>query len=542
MTSHPHNRAGLIRAAGTAIVVVAVLSTPGGAQQSPFSQPSVTPTIAGPRDEFDRGVPRTTVEGYLDACAANDYTRASAYLDLRGVRAPDRKSRGPQLAHELCVVWDRTLWVDFDQLSARPQGEADDGLPSRRDLVGTISSTTGSTPVLLEQVPREDGTQIWKISATTVAQIPALYEEFGYGPLGNILPAPLFEVRLLQIQLWQWLGILVLLGGAYLAAWLAGMLSSRLLRSVVTHSHEGLNTKFEHLVVQPLRLVLGVAFFYAGSFWLALALPVRAAFSGITKALSIAAFTWLALRLVDLATYRVERRLLIRGRVAAVAILPVGRRTLKVFLIIVAALVSLENVGINMTSIIAGLGIGGLAIALAAQETVKNLFGGVALIADQPVRVGDFCRFGDKLGTVEDISLWSTRVRTPERTVIAVPNGQFVGLQLENFSKRDRFVLHSRFGLPRDAPPDRVRAILCSITAMLRAQSAVDARSARSHLIGISTDSLQIDVSAYIVAEDYNAFLEIQEDIYLRVLDIVDGCSSPLGNGRESPPAEQFHR
>ena len=120
-------------------------------------------------------------------------------------------------------------------------------------------------------------------------------------------------------------------------------------------------------------------------------------------------------------------------------ILPLARRTAKVVVIAMTGLVLLQNFGFNVSGVIAGLGIGGLAVALAAQETVKNFFGGIALIADQPVRVGDFCRFGDKMGTVEDISIWSTRVRTLERTIVSIPNGQFAGMQLENFARRDRY-------------------------------------------------------------------------------------------------------
>ena len=120
---------------------------------------------------------------------------------------------------------------------------------------------------------------------------------------------------------------------------------------------------------------------------------------------------------------------------------PLARRTLKVFVALVALLAVVQNLGFNVTGILAGLGIGGLAVALAAQKSIENLFGGLSLIADQPVRVGDICRFGSQQGTVEDIGLRSTRVRTLDRTVVTIPNADFATMQIENFGTRDRMRL-----------------------------------------------------------------------------------------------------
>src|SRR5207245_3349355 len=118
----------------------------------------------------------------------------------------------------------------------------------------------------------------------------------------------------------------------------------------------------------------------------------------------------------------------------AMATVPLGRRSLKVFVAAVAFIAALQNFGFNVTGLIAGLGVGGLAVALAAQKTVENLFGSVSLVADQPVRLGDVCRFGDTVGTIEDIGLRSTRVRTVDRTLVTIPNAQFSTPALENRS------------------------------------------------------------------------------------------------------------
>src|SRR5439155_709353 len=188
----------------------------------------------------------------------------------------------------------------------------------------------------------------------------------------------------------------------------------------------------------PLGFAIGLAVFAAGLRFLALAVPVQRFLVAGEKALAIVAATWLVLRGLDVLVARFERRLDESRHVRAVATVPLGRRTLKVFVAVVAFIAALQNFGFNVTGLIAGLGVGGLAVALAAQKTVENLFGSVSLVADQPVRVGDVCRFGDTVGTVEDIGLRSTRVRTVDRTLVTIPNAQFSTLALDNLSQRDR--------------------------------------------------------------------------------------------------------
>src|SRR5581483_6628237 len=222
----------------------------------------------------------------------------------------------------------------------------------------------------------------------------------------------------LGIRLWQWIGLALLLAVAALLSAALGALVWRLARwwrPVVP---------LPAYARGPLRLGLAVAVFAAGMPFLALAFPVARFFIGVETGLGIVAATWLALRALDALAQRLEHRLPAH-HARAVASLLLGRRAVKVFIAILAAIAALQNFGFNVTGILAGLGVGGLAVALAAQKTVENLFGSVSLVADQPVRVGDVCRFGDTVGTVEDIGLRSTRVRTVDRTLVTVPNAQF---------------------------------------------------------------------------------------------------------------------
>lgn len=514
------------RAAIVGLLLGMAICAPCRAQPPASPDTPATEEAAGPADDFDRGTPRGTVRGYQRACQDGDYERAAAYLDLSRVKAQDRAAQGRLLARHLKVVLDHALWVDPDSLSDEAEGDLDDGLPPRRERLGTIHTAKEPVNLFLERVPREDGVLIWKVSTVTVAKIAALYNEFGYGRLGDLLPEFLFAVSFFGVELWQWIGLALVTLIAAVCSWIVAALIARTVKPLVKRFRNHLENTLERHIVWPVRLGVGMTLFYAGSLLLALSIPVRAFLNGAARALVITAVAWLALRLVDIFAIKIEDRLVARGQRTAVAVLPVGRRTIKVVVALIAVLALFQNFGFNVTGLVAGLGLGGLAVALAAQETVKNFFGGVALIADQPVRVGDFCRFGDKMGTVEDISLWSTRVRTLERTVVSIPNGQFVGLQLENFTRRDRMWLHTTMGLHYETTPDQLRHVLGEIRALLAAHERVQPNSARVRFAGFGGPSLHIEIFAYILTASLNEFLAIREEVFLQMMDAVStsGC------------------
>ncbi|NUN02915.1 MAG: mechanosensitive ion channel family protein [Bryobacteraceae bacterium] len=244
--------------------------------------------------------------------------------------------------------------------------------------------------------------------------------------------------------------------------------------------------------------------------------------------ISILAVTWFALRLIDLAATQIRERMVLTQRSGAIAIIPLGRRIVKVVAVGVAVLAMLDNVGFNLTAVVAGLGVGGIAVALAAQRTLENLFGGFSLIADQPVRVGDFCKYGDQVGTVEDIGLRSTRIRTLDRTVVTIPNGQFASMSLENFAKRDKMWFHPKLGLRYETSADQLRYVLAQIRRMLYEHEKVEPGSARIRFVRFASDSLELEIFAYILTADFGEFLGIQEDILLRIMDIVESAGTGL--------------
>jgi MscS family membrane protein len=210
------------------------------------------------------------------------------------------------------------------------------------------------------------------------------------------------------------------------------------------------------------------------------------------------------------------------------SVLPLGRQVLKLTLFLVAILSVFSAWGYNTTAILAGVGVGGIAIALAAQKTIEDLFGGISVISDRPVLVGDVCRFGDRTGTVMHIGLRSTRIRTPDRTVISVPNGQFATMTLENISGRDKIWFHPILNLRRDTTSDQMLRVLESSREILSGHPKVEAGKIPVRFVGVGTYSLDIEVVLYVKTSDYDEFLAIQQDLLLQLLRAVEQAGTSL--------------
>ena len=507
-----------------ALLVVALAVCPGARAEGPsITTTTAAPTETRPAIEYGPDTPRGAMARFFAAARSGQYARAAEYLNPRALSPAERARRGPELARQLETVLDRVLWVDVDKLSADPGGDPTDGLPGFRDSLGTIETSTGPVEILIERVAQAGGPPVWKIASTTVAMIPALYDEFGWGPLAKYLPAPFFEIRFLQIRLWQWIGLVLLATLAWLASRLLRPVLVRITQRALVRAGRTDGVHAEH-AAEPLRLGIALAVFATGVPWLALAVPVNRIVVGAEKALAIIVATWLVLRSLDVLTAPLERRF---ARRHAAGTVPFGRRALKVFIAVMAFIAALQNFGFNVTGLLAGLGIGGLAVALAAQKTVENLFGSLSLVADQPVRIGDVCRFGETVGRVEDIGLRSTRLRTIDRTLVTIPNAQFSTLALENLTRRDRIPVRARLTLPQGTNAARVREVLEKLRARTAEQPKVEASSVRIRFVKLEPQALEIELFAYVLTSVWDEFVDVRQQVFLAALDVMGASGAP---------------
>jgi MscS family membrane protein len=275
----------------------------------------------------------------------------------------------------------------------------------------------------------------------------------------------------------------------------------------------------------PLRLLLGLSLFVAGAGWLGLPAHVLWTLRTIETVLWIAGATWLLTRLLDIWSQRLGERLKRMGRHSVVTMLPLGRKAAKGIVVLIAIMTTLQTFGVDVTAVVAGLGIGGIAVALAAQKTMENLFGGVSLIVDQPILVGDLVKAGDVTGTVEEIGLRSTRLRTPDPGGQR-PNGLLSTQNIENFARRQvwlRIVLSVR----PDTSPHQLRDVLAGLARMLAAHPRLE-RTARARLIGFGPQSFDVEMVGTIPTVSVDELFAVREDLLLRIVDLLRESSTGL--------------
>ncbi|MBV8811832.1 MAG: mechanosensitive ion channel family protein [Acidobacteriaceae bacterium] len=494
-------------------------------------------TQAAQQDPLGRDTPRGCVLGFLKAADQGDYRQAAQYLDTAAAPA-----EAEELARQLQVVINRGLVGNVDQLSRSPEGALKDGVGNNRDQVGYVETSFGRMNILLDRGQHGTAPPIWLFSPETLRDVPRTFEEINAPGFERYFPRPLREIRLLSLPLWRWLTIILSLGLALILASLVTRGLITLLRGTV-HRLTGHTADDRYLLPlrQPMRLVLlALAIRLQGA--VALSALARAFWAHVAQILAIAGISWLLIQFSDIVSDRRSRQLVRRQSTGQIAVLSLAHRLFKILVLFSALAFLLHGAGVNVSAMLAGLGIGGIALALAAQKTLEDLFGGISIISRKSVRVGDFCQLADKQGTIEDIGLGSTRVRTLDRTIVTIPNGKVSQMSLENYSLREKIWFHHIFGLRYDTSPEQVRSVLTQITQMLRDDRRVETESARIRLIAFGPSSLNFEIFAYVKVTDYTAFVEIQEDLLLRIMDIVAANGTTIALPSQITYLDRDHR
>jgi MscS family membrane protein len=278
--------------------------------------------------------------------------------------------------------------------------------------------------------------------------------------------------------------------------------------------------------VRPLWLVLGVLIHGMLVSYIRIPVLQRHHYQQIATVVAVIGANWLLWRVLRQVMRSLRQRAALSGRMGTESLMILGERMLKAAIFVLAIFAVLGTLGFNLTTPLAGLGIGGIAVAFAAQKTLENLFGGVSLLGDEVMRIGDVCRFGDRVGTVVDISLRSTRIRTPERTELSIPNGSLATMNLENLSRRDKILFNAKLALRYETSPDQMRYVLVQVRRLLYEHPKVETEGARSRFVSLDTSSLAIEIFCYVLTRDDKEFLAIREDLLLRIMDIVDAAGT----------------
>jgi MscS family membrane protein len=317
-----------------------------------------------------------------------------------------------------------------------------------------------------------------------------------------------------------------------LAGWALGLVFSMISRRLLTRAVMRTNTAWDDALLARLWAPLTFAWSLGGVFllmpWLGLPDSAEQLLQRWLRAALFGAFFWALLRGIDVARQMTTELEWARERPAARSLLPLASSVGKLFVLAAALVALLSQFGYPVASLVAGLGIGGLAVALGAQKTLENLFGAFSIGADQPFGVGDVVRIDELVGTVEAIGLRSTRIRTLDRTLVSIPNGKLADMRLETFAVRDRLRLACVVGLTYGTSVAQIRAVLSGLESVLRQHPKIWPDSVTVRLKEFGESSLNLEVMAWFQTSDWAEFLAIREETLLQFLEVVEREGSSL--------------
>lgn len=487
----------------------------------PWGQPSADAPAAS-ADSFGRDTPSGTVFGFLQAAQAGDTKMAAEYLQMSAAR---RHSDGEEAAIQLKLVLDRAFVGSLKRISTQPDGDIQNGNSPDRQVVGNLAAGDIEAPLTLVRVTNPDGGKIWLFSSATLQKVPELADELQAKQIEPRLPRFLVRYHFLGIALWQWVGLLLAIPLAAGVGWL--LLKALLFPVRAWRAYRKLpNLRATNAVSGPWWLLFGVAAHRVMMGYLGLPLLQRHYYSRVFSVVAVVAVFGILLRLSSAVITRLRNNAIAAGRTGTGSLALMGERLIKVALFIAAGLAVMGALGFNLTTALAGLGIGGLAVALAAQKTLENLFGGISVLSDEVIRVGDTCMIAGRLGVVEDISLRSTRIRTQERTELSIPNGALATMNVENFTRRDKVLFNPKLGLRYETSPDQLRFVLAEIRRMLYEHPKVESDSTRIRFASFDDSGLGLEVSSYVPTTDFAEFAAIREDLLFRIMEIVNASGT----------------
>ena len=518
----------LSRAIYFAVSLTISLAAPvqGALAQIAQQKTSATAPAKTATDSFGRETPYGTVFGFLEAAQSGHYGIAAQYLQMSAAR---RQTEGEAMAEKLKVVMDRAFAGSLKHVSTQPEGTTQEGVSSDRQNLGTISSGDVDVELQLARVSDPAAGKIWLISSDTLTKIPELYDQVEARQVETRLPAWIVKHQFEGMPLWQWLALILLIPVAGGAGWLLLVVFQiPLLWWARRHGQPELLQWGS--VSGPAWLLAGTLVHRILAAYLGMPLLQRHYYVQVTTVAVIIGANWILWRVIRWFLQRVRSRALARGHGGTGSLMLLGERMVKAVLVIMATFSILGILGFNMSTALAGLGIGGLAIGFGAQQTIANLFGGVSVLGDEVIRVGDVCRFGDRTGTVEDIGLRSTRVRTEERTLLAIPNGTVATINVENLSRREKMLFKTTLGFHLDTSSDHLRMVLSEIRRVLSGNPKVETASVRVRLIELAAAAINVELVCYILTQDFNVFAEVREDLLLQIMKFVEDTGASLAS------------
>ncbi|MBT8441349.1 MAG: mechanosensitive ion channel family protein [Gammaproteobacteria bacterium] len=509
------------------LVLAAQLAFAQGADAPADGAPEV------PKDEFNRGTPMRSVDGFLAAADRVDFATAAEHLDLRNLRGSAREVSGETLARQLDVIAKRAEWLDIDEMSDDPAGKANDDLPAYRDSIGLVRYGERELRLLMQRVPRDDGVLIWKVSNATVSLIPELHAAYSYPPAIELVRRNVPQVTFLGFELFAWIVALSTALTAYAVVFVIALATRRLSKEPSGLAQQ----RLFRFLTRPVGIWAAVMSASYTASWLGRGVTGEAI--GRYTPIPTLVTVWLLFSGVNVLRGAYAERLHAKGRPGAAMLLHPASNAFKLVVAIAALLVYLDKLGVNITTVLAGLGVGGLAVALALQKPMEDVLGAISIFTQQPFRVGDFCRIGPHIGNIEEVGLRTTRLRTLANTVISIPNARVATEAVDNISARQKIWYRPILRLRYDTTPTQLEQILDGIRELFAGDDRVLQDNHRVRFKEFADDALLLEAYAYLDTTDWAEFLEMAEQLNIAILKIITEAGTSLALPARSLHVEQ---
>jgi MscS family membrane protein len=475
-----------------------------------------------PPDSLGRETPRGTLLGFIKAAQDERYNVATQYFQPTPGRRRHTEEDDEELAEQLLAILNQKFAGALDLASRDPLGRLDDALPPDQEKVSSAIPFNEKYPLLLVRQEDEAGRKLWYFSRASLQHVPEIYDSLTFPGLEKKIPETLVTHRLLSMPLWQWIALLLFIPVALLAGRLITLICVFLINHWRRARGKSRLIPDKFFTVDPITLTLAILMHYAFVSFIGTSLIYRLYYRHIVWIFLGISFYWILTRVTGIIASRIGASLTTRGLLAERSLVSLVRRFTQISIFLLVTLLILRNLGVDVSTALAGVGIGGLALGLGAQKTFENMFGGISILFDKVIQIGDTCRINNQTGVVEDIGLRSTRLRTYDRTLLAIPNGIMATAALENLRFRDKFLCQQTIRLRYDLSPDHVRYVLGRIQDLLKEDARVEDSTARVRFVRFAEYALEVEIYCYILEPDYSAYLASQEQLFLRIMDEIE--------------------
>ena len=512
------------------IVLLAAFASAAPAQipGMPKAGGSPTPTET-PADALGRSAPRGTIVGFSRAVDRKEYATAASYLQLD----PALTSRSAELAATLKSLIDRELHENIGRISEAPEGDAEDGLPQDREQIGPMVIDGKNIYIILVRVPDAHSGPIWLISSETLREVPAMASAAGQTWIERTMPKALLDRELFGLSLAHWivlLGLLVVTGGTLV---LIAVITAFLARKLVADAtrRRAWDAWYE-ATRWPAIVVLTLISQFLAIPPLGYPLTFRVAYAFIGRLVLVLALAWLLKR--GLTLVFAHARSMVRGkdRASTQSLMMLAERMVQALLVVIAIITVLILLGVESKTALAGLGVVGVALALGAQKTVENLLGGVFLLSDKALAVGDYCTISGQSGWIEDVTLRSVRMRTVNQSLLSLPAGSLAQAGIENFATRRKFLAATTLRLRYGTTVDQLKRILEDINALFAANPKFERGECYVRLMNFGADAIELELFAYVLTGNGEEFRALREQLLLGVAARVEAAGSALAPTR----------